>query len=391
MKSEDTLHWISIGLIFLTCSAEAQTVSSDFDGSGSVEFGDFLLFAQAFGSSDSGFDLDNDGQVGFGDFLIFAQAFGSAGSTISSTWTEVTPDTGPPGRLDHTIILDPTRSWMVMFGGRRDTDLDDTWIYDLAAGTWREVITTPRPDVRRGHVAVYDASRDQMVIFGGENPNGFRNDTWVFSLSTETWSELNVDGGPPSRRYGLSAIMDLRRDRMVISHGFTHNGRFDDTWTLDLATRRWSRLSTQGSTPQARCLHDAAYDVTGDRMFLFGGCSSGIGPCPRNDLWTLDLATSTWEEVTPATSPAARSNLRLACRDDGFYLFGGSNVAGTNDLWRYTFDSAEWREVETSGDVPPVRWSTEIVWDEVRRRMIAFGGTNGALWYGDLWQLEAAD
>ena len=52
--------------------------SADFDGDGRVAFGDFLLFAQAFGAQavDVPFDLDGDNVVGFGDFLIFASAFG---------------------------------------------------------------------------------------------------------------------------------------------------------------------------------------------------------------------------------------------------------------------------------------------------------------------------
>ncbi|OGG49194.1 MAG: hypothetical protein A3F84_07520 [Candidatus Handelsmanbacteria bacterium RIFCSPLOWO2_12_FULL_64_10] len=54
--------------------------SPDFDGDGEVGFGDFFLFADAFGSRATGgsakFDLDGDGEVGFGDFFLFADAFG---------------------------------------------------------------------------------------------------------------------------------------------------------------------------------------------------------------------------------------------------------------------------------------------------------------------------
>lgn len=51
---------------------------ADFDGSGKVDFGDFLLFVNVFGSeeSDARFDLDEDGRVNFGDFLLFAGVFG---------------------------------------------------------------------------------------------------------------------------------------------------------------------------------------------------------------------------------------------------------------------------------------------------------------------------
>ncbi len=57
---------------------------ADFDGDGTVGFGDFLLFAAAFGRSqgDAGynaqFDLDGNGAIGFSDFLIFAVAFGTS-------------------------------------------------------------------------------------------------------------------------------------------------------------------------------------------------------------------------------------------------------------------------------------------------------------------------
>jgi hypothetical protein len=49
----------------------------DFNTDGTVNFGDFVLFAQAFGGTDLAFDLDGDGSVKFGDFVIFAQLFGT--------------------------------------------------------------------------------------------------------------------------------------------------------------------------------------------------------------------------------------------------------------------------------------------------------------------------
>ena len=50
---------------------------ADFDGDGTVGFGDFVLFAGAFGGSDTKYDLDGDGTVGFSDFIIFSREFGN--------------------------------------------------------------------------------------------------------------------------------------------------------------------------------------------------------------------------------------------------------------------------------------------------------------------------
>ena len=58
----------------------------DFNGDGTVDFADFLLFTAQFGlrrgtaQFDARYDLDGDGTIGFGDFLIFSSAFGQGGS-----------------------------------------------------------------------------------------------------------------------------------------------------------------------------------------------------------------------------------------------------------------------------------------------------------------------
>jgi leucyl aminopeptidase len=57
--------------------------SADFDGSGEVDFIDFVQFATRFNEivldeEAAAFDLDRDGRVGFSDFLIFADQFGPA-------------------------------------------------------------------------------------------------------------------------------------------------------------------------------------------------------------------------------------------------------------------------------------------------------------------------
>ena len=54
----------------------------DFDGDGTIGFGDFLIFAGVFGARDGDekydarHDLDGDGEIGFSDFVNFAQNFG---------------------------------------------------------------------------------------------------------------------------------------------------------------------------------------------------------------------------------------------------------------------------------------------------------------------------
>ena len=99
----------------------------DFDGDAAIGFGDFILFAQHFGSQPGDatyevlYDLDKDGQVGFGDFIAFSQNFGSNGTgwqlplvinnltenplelTLGTDNTTLATQTHPPG--SHAVLL----------------------------------------------------------------------------------------------------------------------------------------------------------------------------------------------------------------------------------------------------------------------------------------------
>ena len=61
----------------------AQTAADcDFNGSGKVDFLDFLEFATAYSSTSAKHDLNDSGTVDFLDFLVFAKFFGQ---TVSET------------------------------------------------------------------------------------------------------------------------------------------------------------------------------------------------------------------------------------------------------------------------------------------------------------------
>ena len=76
--------------LFVLPLLAAQAPSADFDGSGSVEFADFVAFAGVFGTSERTFDLTGDGNVDFADFLVFAEAYGASNSVPTE------PEPAPP-------------------------------------------------------------------------------------------------------------------------------------------------------------------------------------------------------------------------------------------------------------------------------------------------------
>ena len=72
-----TLIFAVLGMLSLNRLLIAQSArNADFDANGIVDFGDFILFAKAFGSNQSIFDLNGSGSVDFRDFILFAKRFG---------------------------------------------------------------------------------------------------------------------------------------------------------------------------------------------------------------------------------------------------------------------------------------------------------------------------
>ena len=115
----------------------------------------------------------------------------------------------------------------------------------------------------------------------------------------------------------------------------------------------------ESERPLKRCLHEAVWSERSGRMLLYGGCSSGFGPCPQGDLWAFNPVKSGWSQIKLKPAPLARSNPGMV-HDPGrnqILLFGGLTEAGYDRaLWSLSGvggDHPEWTEITASGDTPP--------------------------------------
>jgi Galactose oxidase, central domain len=321
----------------------------------------------------------------------------SAQGTARPRWQQLAADaSGPTARWDHTLAADDSGRQLLLFGGRTDdgTPLGDTWRFDLTNQEWQQ-LTGPGPSARFGHSAAVDQEARRLYLFGGQaDGTTFFNDAWMLDLATEEWSEINAGDGPrPQPRYGSSAVL-TEDDRLLISHGFTDQGRFDDTWSLDLNESQWTDVSPPNGEvrPLPRCLHETVWDTAAQRMLLFGGCSSGYGPCPQGDLWAFDPAERTWAPIENEPTPAPRSNPALAIdpeRDRALLLAGLTADGYAGDLWSLALGATPdmaWTQLNIDGDAPSARSSLDAVISG--DNLYLFGGISDQGALADLWQLN---
>jgi hypothetical protein len=257
------------------------------------------------------------------------------------------------------------------------------------APVW-ELVAAEGPGPRWDHTLAWDEAGGRLVAFGGRGAAGAPlGDTWLFDLEARTWETL--DGPAPSPRFGHAIAVD-QEERALYLFGGQADGAtfFDDAWRLDLATGTWTDVSPAPETrPLKRCLHEAVWDEANGRMLLFGGCSSGFGPCPQGDLWAFDPAARTWTELTPASSPAARSNPALVVDParERAVLVGGLTADGyAADAWTLPMaEGAGWEPLATAGEAPTPRASHDAV--VAGDRLYLLGGSGDAGTTGDLWAL----
>ncbi|KAF8499876.1 hypothetical protein F5888DRAFT_1633488 [Russula emetica] len=206
--------------------------------------------------------------LGMSDLLI------TSSIPVSREWTRIVVNgPGPGGRYGHTITLVGSKHFV--FGGRTAKErFNDIWALDLdclnSNPFWESYEPAPgneKPLPRAGHVSV--TTGDRIIIFGGyADPHTRFNDTWSFNISTRKWTELQCTGSIPSPRANHAAV--LIDDVMYVFGGRAIDGTFlGDLTALNLSTQRWIAFQDIGPSSSGRSRHAMACD--GTRVFVIGG------------------------------------------------------------------------------------------------------------------------
>jgi hypothetical protein len=238
----------------------------------------------------------------------------------STAWAPVqfTGD-APLGGFGASVTADPVRGRLIMIGGL-DHPVGSTSISTLrlADMSWTEVIVDgPSPLPRTGHGAVLDAKRDRLLIFSG---NGSPNDLWALALADPPrWTQIATVGEAPSRREGAVMAIDVKRDRLLITGGYRYvvgTNELSAIWMLPLVgAPTWSRL-TSTAAPDFYSINGGFYDCTNDALVL--------------------LAPSTITE-NPMTQRSGNPN--VACYDNA-------------EMWALFFGTSTWRRVVPERGAP---------------------------------------
>jgi len=173
--------------------------------------------------------------------------------------------------------------------------------------------------------------------------------------------------------------LDPQSKKVVLFSTFVNCDSFGcgvETWIYDIATNTFENVSPSVQ-PSLRWGSRMAYDTGSKRAILFGG-SDGITAETLNDTWAYDFHSNTWTEMKPAKSPPPHHFAALTYHPlaDRIVLFGGYNIPADkylNDTWTYDHNNNTWTAVQTPRR-PQARLYHTIAWDLWSNKIILFGG-----------------
>ncbi|KAM9302164.1 kelch domain-containing protein 1-like [Gastrophryne carolinensis] len=237
------------------------------------------------------------------------------------------------------------------------------------------------PSGRWGH-ALCPVDSQAVILIGGQGTRmQFCKDSmWKLNTKTDTWSpvEAVTDGSTPESRTGHTAAFDPESRRIYVFGGSKNKKWFNDVHILDTETWRWRSVEAQGKVPP---LSYHTCSLFRGELFVYGGVFPRPNPEPdgcSDSLYIFDPQHEIWyQPIVLGKKPLARSGHTASLLNRDLYIFGGWDTPVCyNDLFLLDLGLMEFSPVEVNGSSPTPRcWHSAACISE--SRFIIHGGYDG--------------
>jgi hypothetical protein len=219
-------------------------------------------------------------------------AFDPAGRTWSPLVTSCRRGTAcPPARSSHGMVWSSVLRKILVFGGETgETALNDLWAFDGV--TWSQLKTTGAPSPRFYFGMSEDAASGKIILLGGVSVDyqGL-TDTWILDPARLTWTKARGTVVPePSNGVGMAWVPSV--GAVVATGGAVGSScstGAKTSWAFDVASETWTQLQTTGGPPTPRVNAFLVTDTCRGSGIFYGMPGNQIVPLPKETDYTWIL------------------------------------------------------------------------------------------------------
>ncbi|MCY3411831.1 MAG: hypothetical protein INQ03_09380 [Candidatus Heimdallarchaeota archaeon] len=295
-------------------------------------------------------------------------------------WVDRIPTGNPSTRFGHQMTYVPEEQAVYLFGGSTGGRSsvsgikNDIWRYSITNNTWTDITPTSNPITARYMAEmVYLPTTNELLVFGGSN-SGYQqlSETWVFSLSNYTWTQLSPSN-PPLGRDQFEMTFDAENDRVLIFGGYYQASRLSDFWQYTRNNNSWIQIQYSNG-PTGRNSHCMSLDPNNNLLLLYGGYNGQF----LFDTWYYHFDNSSWTQISTANTPTQGANAEMEynSNQNQFVLFGGLKTGsdyGITETWIYDLEIENWTQLNPLNP-PTGRMRFDMTFIKERNSIIVFGG-----------------
>jgi len=261
----------------------------------------------------------------------------------------------------------------------------------MPSNSWAEVpIAGQMPEPRSfGNAVRVD---EQILLFGGqaESDRGdeFFNDAWQYNEESEDFEEIVTTGGGPAGRRGASVVSRVGRFDVFFGEG--EQGAFDDIWSLNVVTKEWTQLPSNGDAPNEPSFGTMTVDQASQVATYFTGKLAGTTMTTIHE-YEYAAGNWTWRPGEIQYTAAGASAVSQPGTKKSHLMGEDRYNAQNDDHYVYDGDADTFGPVQVNGPRPPSR--SYFTMTPVPDGFIVAGGYSPSRdeWLKDVWLYSYAD
>ena len=261
-----------------------------------------------------------------------------------------------------------------------------------------EASATPTPPPPTSTVMPYETPSPDTTQQGQTPTSTFAPEATLPATSAPgeggpalAWQRIDVAGAAPGARKDATLVYDDANNSLLLFGGRSGGQGLNDLWSFDLDSGKWAEVTAPGA-PDTRWGHVSIFDSGRSRMVVFSGQRPGGF---LNDTWVFDTVKQEWREISPdGDGPSKRygSCSGYDSENDLFYISHGFTASGRfDDTWAFDLEAERWTEVSPTELRPIERCLHRCAFDPESNSLFLFGGqSNRTPILGDLWRYDPA-